>query len=59
MLNEVRLKPQKPRIRKDHGRFYCYDESIVRVGMGWTQRAAYENWKKQFDESQNSPSGHK
>jgi hypothetical protein len=46
MLNEVRRKPEKPRIRitEHHGQFYCSSDEIVHVGKGFNQKDAYQSW---------------
>ena len=50
MLNEVRRKPEKPRIFKSGFDYYCAMQKtgkIERCGRGGTPRSAYEDWKAQ------------
>ena len=46
MLNEVRRKPEKPRVKitENNGQFYCFSDEIVHVGKGFSEKEAYANW---------------
>jgi len=46
MLNEVRRKPEKPRMWKRNGEWLCCSSDIVHVAAGFTQQQAYVSWKQ-------------
>lgn len=55
MLNEVRRKPDKPRIAKFNGLFYCYDKSVIGTGIGMTALDSYQDWERQCNKYKYKP----